>query len=407
MDITLSQIWAFNALNDSRLGEKPAGWFRASDKGHINGDMGGLVQSLAVHGYDMAQGTVLVLFELTKAQIKQAQHEIVERLDYLKAAEFLNKGTLVIQRPDVTDKAEAGASDKVEISSAAAVAAFKATYFDENGKPVAPKYGVNSGSRRAFALVYANAARVVMGITPITTVPSVVKHYRNDLERIKDNIRLNEDHKTGMRDLTDDDRINVALKLCERGARQADFTTVFGKRGRVQFLWEVATLNKLFPSLKIADRLRDSNDPLRLTMSHTSAMRDIRKEVEKDTGGDPVKVAERAKRPEMIEKVSEFLASPDQNKETVKIMARKELRDIASQLPEGNTVRELLLAVSDDKGSDVRALADVLIKPEAVVYHRDPETGELTTQAVTQEEFDAIVAEAAKRPSGRKKAAKA
>lgn len=130
------------------------------------------------------------------------------------------------------------------------------------GKPVAPKYfGVN-GFRRTSADVFilANAARMKLGKSLITELPTYFKAYASDVERYEDCIRENSLKMTGAWALSFADALKSTINILTCGGTQSTLRRLF-KDGPGQKLFAIFELDRLYRKLHIIERIISGEFP--------------------------------------------------------------------------------------------------------------------------------------------------
>lgn len=409
--LALSSIWASPKWNNSRQPKTAADVYRRSkpkkegEIGTIDGDLSTMVGSFCLDGFSSAKGTSMVVFKLNATQKKQAVAEIRRMEKFLQEHSFLKGDKLTVTLPGEAD-GEAS-NEKLEIPTDAALEAFRAIWMPK-GKPVTPTYGCNSGNRRMFAVPFINAGLALRKKKVIKDYPCTLVNYASEADRILDNAKLNEDHKVGMRDLSNKNRIGTAVQLYAQGAKQSDYRKVW-KVGVAQFLWEVAVLDSHFPTVKLAEKIADGD--IKVTSGHKEDLRKLRKLIEKTEAGAKISTAsgrrKRAKDPTIVKQVEDFFADVKANATgRVRAASRKDMDEMAGRSKVG-LVSDVLNAAKDDNlavlgtlndhADEINAAIEAIkagVKLAPALFVLDPETGEqLAPDAVTQDQLTELYRE--------------
>lgn len=134
---------------------------------------------------------------------------------------------------------------------------------DGKGKKlIEPKFNGNSGFRRHGQYFDAQLERYTRGDEILTTVPVVVKHYKDEVDRIIDQQLENEIRSVGVCEIPDLNKLRIVRGLYEMGVIENRVRELY-KTTMAQKLYGICRADNLWPELKIYDRffITDTNNP--------------------------------------------------------------------------------------------------------------------------------------------------
>lgn len=386
-----------------------------------------LVQNLVDDGYDVAKGGCLVATPALNATeqkvIDRTRNSLAEQIAKLV---FSKTGGLEF---------DVGTEKPFVLTPEIAANWVKKNFTTPTKKSKAKLLDSVSGSCRWLALILANPVREAAGKPPIMMVPIETRTYKDVGQRAKDIGKLNED-ESGKQKTTMLEKFNMCFYLRTKGARQRDFTQIFGgknaKRGQVQLFWSttsnVGAIGEVDKEKAAHYKSLILDGTLQLTQTHQKDLQamwmacchtDFSTSWNKDTFigqgrlADPIGVQENIiSNPEKtvtpivtyFERVLDPAFVPEGRK---KGMSRKDIRQKASTLDKDDLRRELMLAISDNDSDATDLALEKISKLVEPVYLRKSDGSLDKTAVVTQPIHDSLMAGKPgypkKKGSGRKK----
>jgi hypothetical protein len=274
---------------EENISRAPGAMF-GTDPKKREADMAALAQDLSI-GYDVLQGGVFAVYELTPEQQEAAASERATQWQIMRD-----------RRDEFTFRAPLTGS-KLTLAASDVLRTFEELYTDK-GKVIVPTHGINAGHRRSVVWHIAQAIRRRCELGDIEhKIPVKIEKYDSNLDRFCACIRENTGKTSGMRALSNADFANAAKMLFQEQCSESDMMRRAAiKRGKAQQLFALMLLDSRFPELELADSVItgertlatfEKEETRKLAKAQETTAEDVTKFVTSGAG-KPKKVASRS-----------------------------------------------------------------------------------------------------------------